>query len=112
MIIFTEVQMMDCDLTDKGWWQLCFKLQVCWCGLPAAQYIWGLHEFLILLGAAASLGKIFKMMTEAQAPLVVVVQSLSYVQLFATPPHGLQNPRLPCPSLSPGACSNSCLLNP
>ena len=26
-------------------------------------------------------------------------------------PHGLQHARLPCPSLSPGACSNSCLLS-
>ena len=26
-------------------------------------------------------------------------------------PHGLQHPRLPCPSPSPGACSNSCLLS-
>ena len=26
-------------------------------------------------------------------------------------PHGLQRARLPCPSLSPGACSNSCPLN-
>ena len=26
-------------------------------------------------------------------------------------PHGLQHPRLPCPSLSPGICSNSCLLS-
>ena len=26
-------------------------------------------------------------------------------------PHGLQHIRPPCPSLSPGACSNSCLLN-
>ena len=26
-------------------------------------------------------------------------------------PHGLQNTRLPCPSPSPGAYSNSCLLN-
>ena len=26
-------------------------------------------------------------------------------------PHGLQHPRLPCPSLSPGACSHSCLLS-
>jgi len=26
-------------------------------------------------------------------------------------PHGLQHNRLPCPSLSPGVCSNSCLLN-
>ena len=25
-------------------------------------------------------------------------------------PHGLQHTRLPCPSLSPGVCSNSCLL--
>ena len=26
-------------------------------------------------------------------------------------PHELQNARLPCPSLSPGVCSNSCPLN-
>ena len=26
-------------------------------------------------------------------------------------PHGLQHPRLPCPSLSPGVCSNSCPLS-
>ena len=26
-------------------------------------------------------------------------------------PHGLQHTRLPCPSLSPGVCSNSCLLS-
>ena len=26
-------------------------------------------------------------------------------------PHGLQHDRLPCPSLSPGVCSNSCLLS-
>ena len=34
------------------------------------------------------------------------VQSLSRVWLFAT--HGLQHARLPCPSPTPGACSNSC----
>ena len=27
-------------------------------------------------------------------------------------PHGLRHARLPCPSLSPGACSNSCPLSP
>ena len=27
------------------------------------------------------------------------------------PPHGLQHSRLPCPSPSPGACSNSCPLS-
>ena len=34
-----------------------------------------------------------------------VVQGLSCVQLW---PHGLQHASLPCPSLSPRACSNSC----
>ena len=39
---------------------------------------------------------------------VVVVESLSCVQF---PLHGLQHPRLPCPSLSPRVCSNSCPLS-
>ena len=38
-----------------------------------------------------------------------VVQSLSCVWLFVT--HGLQHTRLPCPSLSPRICSNSCPLS-
>ena len=37
------------------------------------------------------------------------VQPLSHVWLFATP--GLQHARLPCPSPTPGVCSNSCLLS-
>ena len=36
----------------------------------------------------------------------VVVQLLSHVQFFAM--HGLQHARLPCPSLTPRVCSNSC----
>ena len=44
--------------------------------------------------------------------VVAVVQSPSHVQLFAQlQPHELQHIRLPCPSLSPGACSNSCPLS-
>jgi len=54
------------------------------------------------------------------------VQSLNHVQLFVTPwttacqaslsfnslwPHGLQHARLPYPSPTPGACSNSCPLS-
>ena len=35
-----------------------------------------------------------------------VVQSLSHVRL-----HGLQHVQFPCPSLTPGVCSNSCSLN-
>ena len=41
--------------------------------------------------------------------LVVVVQSLSCVWLFVTP--WAVAARLPCPSLSPGVCSNSCPLS-
>ena len=36
----------------------------------------------------------------------VFVQSLSHVWPYK--PHGLQHARLPCPSLSPGVCLNSC----
>ena len=39
----------------------------------------------------------------------MVVLSLSFVWLFVT--HGLQHARLPYPSPSPRACSNSCPLN-
>ena len=40
------------------------------------------------------------------------VQSLICVQLFnSLQPHGLQHARLPCPSPSPGAYSNSCPLS-
>ena len=40
---------------------------------------------------------------------VVVIQSLSHVWLFQ--PQGLQHTRLPCSSLSPGVCLNSCPLS-
>ena len=40
---------------------------------------------------------------------LVVVQSPSRVQLFAT--HGLQHTRPPCPSPSPGVCPSSCSLH-
>ena len=40
---------------------------------------------------------------------IVVVQSLSCVRPFR--PHGLQRTMLPCLSLLPGACSNSCPLS-
>ena len=39
----------------------------------------------------------------------VVVQLLSHVQFFVT--HGLHHARIPCPSLSPEVCSNSCPLS-
>ena len=41
--------------------------------------------------------------------VVVIVQPLNHVQLFVTPWTASQ--RLPCPSPSPGVCSNSCPLS-
>ena len=41
--------------------------------------------------------------------LVVIVQLLSHVNSLR--PHGLEHSRLPCPSPSSRACSNSCPLN-
>ena len=40
---------------------------------------------------------------------VIAAQSLSCVRLFAT--YGLRHARLPCPSPSPGVCSDSCPLS-
>ena len=34
-----------------------------------------------------------------------------YAASYSLQPHGLQHARLPCPSPSPGACSNSCPLS-
>ena len=42
-------------------------------------------------------------------PLVQFGPSVMSVYLW---PHGLQHASLPCPSPTPGACSNSCLLSP
>ena len=41
--------------------------------------------------------------------IVIVIQSLSRVWLFVAP--WMAAPRLPCPSPSPGFCSNSCPLS-
>ena len=43
--------------------------------------------------------------------MVFVVKSLSCVWSDSLWPHGLQHARVPCPSPSPGFCSNSCPLS-
>ena len=56
---------------------------------------------------------IFKLVMSGLTSVILVtfnsVQSLSHVQLFV--PSGLQDTRLPCPSPTPGTCSNSCPLS-
>ena len=50
-----------------------------------------------------------KIYTRVYLMVVVIVQSLSHVWLFATP--WLQHVRPPCPSVSPRVCSNPCPLS-
>ena len=45
------------------------------------------------------------------SPKIVVVVVQCSVVSDSLQPHGLQHTRLPCPSPSPRACSNSCLLS-
>ena len=45
------------------------------------------------------------------ASLISSVQVIHSVMPNSLQPHGLQHIRLPCPSLTPGSCSNSCPLS-
>ena len=47
---------------------------------------------------------------KAEIPVLMLLLSYSVVS-DSLPPHGLQRANLPCPSPSPGACSNSCPLS-
>ena len=45
---------------------------------------------------------------------IMLIQMLLFSRLIVSDslrPHGLQHTRLPCPSLSPGVCSDSCPLS-
>ena len=45
-------------------------------------------------------------------PVICIISSVQFslsVVYSSLRPHGLQHARLPCPSPTPGACSNSCL---
>ena len=42
---------------------------------------------------------------------MIIVQFCCSVMSYSLRPHGLKHARLPCPSPTPGACSNSCLLS-
>ena len=47
-------------------------------------------------------------------PVICIISSVQFslsVVYSSLRPHGLQHARLPCPSPTPGACSNSCPLN-
>ena len=83
--------------------QLCLTLSgLMDCSLPGSS-IRGIFQARVLeWGAIAFSRETSKFIIGSMNSFVVVVQSLSCVQLFVT--HELQHPRLPCPSPSPRAC--------
>ena len=73
------------------------------------------HSFLLLHNSVS----IFLFITRAQRAKILTIKPRWYWWLLSSHsvmsdslrPHGLQHTRLPCPSPSPGACSNSCPLS-
>ena len=99
-----------CMLSHFGHVWLCAPLWTIACqaplstGFPRQEYWGGVPCLLPTLA-----GRFFTTSASWEAPpfsavVVAVVQSLSRVSLW---PHGPQHARLPCPSPSPRACSNS-----
>ena len=93
---------------DSGFWvmtctpsehQGCFLFYCC------CRALWLMHPNLFSTMSFTNLNLRFEKVTLWQYITFSSVQSLSCVQLW---PHGLQHPRLPCPSPLPRACSNSC----
>ena len=89
---------------EWGWWELCEhseEVGTVWappnCGLRYTCRQRNAPDWLSCSEATAL------------ETVAVVIQLLSCVRLFAT--HGLQHVRLPCPSRSPGLCSDSCPLS-
>ena len=89
---------------------------------------WFVWDFLIFITQVlhprkpsvpgASVGHHMAVLTMASFPCLVGTEELLSQLLFSCSvvssslwPHGLQHARLPCPSPSPGACSNSCPLS-
>lgn len=74
---------MDGNLVNKCWWQPLFRSWVSWGEHPPHAAPRGFHRYLIFLGAAASLGEVFKMMIEVQVYLEIL--AFSWHPLPSTP---------------------------
>ena len=68
------------------------------------EYLWHKIEFYLIF-SICSIREAFGIWN-SEIKTVMVFQLPSCVWLCN--PHGVQHTRLPCPSLSPGVCSNSC----
>ena len=70
------------------------------------------HPFLLALLQYNNFSDSFKVGETICSIVKNVLLLFSHsIMSYSVWPHGLQHARLPCPSSSPGACSNSCSLN-
>ena len=76
-------------------------------GQPPVSQVWGLAAFPSVTSALSK----SRAYTDAAQGLSTPVQFSRSVVSDSLWPHGLQHTRLSCPSSTPGACSNSCLLS-
>ena len=103
------------DLPDPGSnshllnWQMEFLLRWAAWEAPKCWFRWPLNYSLQL---SILMTYVHKMPHLKGSPQLIGPQSSLVAQLCPNLwPHGLQNTRLPYPSPTPGACSNSCPLN-
>ena len=79
----------------------CYHVESVWV-LSSFAFLW---FWFYLQGENCILGVLS---TSILCPLCLSVQFICSVMCDSLWPHGLQHARLPCPSPTPGACSNSC----
>ena len=96
IISFSQLNLFDIFLLPWGWIVL----------ISLAQQLRLCVKRPLLESAGSCLSHLTALMFSLS---VGYAQSLSHLQLYATP--GTVAHRLPCPSLSPGVCSNSCPLS-
>ena len=76
--------------------------------LTTVKHWWG-RKTKVLVDLALYLFKLRKrLFKELTSRAWVYISSLQLLSSDSLRPHGQQHPRLPCPSPTPGACSNSC----
>ena len=82
---------------------------ICWCKIS----IWFFEDNSQYMPMKCPLiaGSFFTIWATREAPVKGLLLFSCSVLGPTLPPHELQHARLPCPSLSPGVCSNSCPLS-
>ena len=93
---------------------ICYIIQHCPTELSAMIEMFYILLSNMVINSHMQLLRIWNVMTvteELNFKILFIFQFSCSVVSNSLGPHGLQHARLPCPSPTPGACSNSCPLN-